>query len=59
MPPFWPRELTSRPNRKASQMTTDALRERGDSLEEAFFRNMDRKLIGGTAGEERARAADR
>lgn len=27
-------------------MTTDALRERGDSLEEAFFRNMDRKLIG-------------
>ena len=27
-------------------MTTDALRERGDSLEEAFFRDMDRKLIG-------------
>ena len=26
-------------------MTTDALRERGDSLEDAFFRNMDRKLI--------------
>ena len=26
-------------------MTTDALRERGDSLEEAFFRNMDCKLI--------------
>lgn len=27
-------------------MTIDALRERGDSLEDAFFRNMDRKLIG-------------
>ena len=26
-------------------MTTDALRERGDSLEDAFFRNMDRELI--------------
>ena len=26
-------------------MTTDALRERGDSLEDAFFRDMDRKLI--------------
>ncbi len=26
-------------------MSTDSLRERGDSLEEAFFRNMDRKLI--------------
>ena len=26
-------------------MTTDALRERGDSLENAFFRNVDRKLI--------------
>ncbi|MYF04369.1 MAG: hypothetical protein F4230_05110 [Holophagales bacterium] len=30
---------------EASLMTTDALRERGDSLEDAFFRNMDRKLI--------------
>ncbi len=28
-------------------MTTDALRERGDSLEDAFFRNMDRELIEG------------
>ncbi len=27
-------------------MTTDALRERGDSLEDAFFRDLDRKLIG-------------
>ncbi|MCY3963709.1 MAG: hypothetical protein OXG83_01620 [Acidobacteria bacterium] len=28
-------------------MTTDLLKERGDSLEDAFFRNMDRELIEG------------
>lgn len=45
MPPLSAPEIHPRNPQEASQMTTDALRERGDSLEDAFFRNMDRKLI--------------
>ncbi len=58
MPPLWQRTAAfdvrlsglfapSDQTGSEAKMTTDSLRERGQSLEEAFFLNMDRELIEG------------